>query len=301
MRVLITGATGLIGREIVNACHSQGIAINYLTTRKSKIEKTDNYRGFYWNIQLGEIDKECFKHVDVIIHLAGASISKRWTPSYKQEIISSRVKGTKLLINNLKGESHSIKQVISASAIGIYPDSLVNYYYEDFKETNLEFLGKVAQAWEKAVEDFASVNVKVSKIRTGLVLSNKGGALPEMIKPIKYGFGAALGNGKQWQSWIHIEDLTSIFMFLLKHEMAGVYNGVAPNPVSNKELTRTIAKVIKRPLVLPNIPKFVLKALLGEMHTLLFDSQRVSSKKLENKGFVFKYHHLKPALLDLFG
>lgn len=301
MRVLITGATGLIGSDIVKACHLQGFAVNYLTTQQSKIKHKDNYQGFYWNPQKEEIDSKCFQNVDAIIHLAGATISKRWTPEYKEEIISSRVKSTQLLIDNLKGESHNIKHIISGSAIGIYPDSLVNYYDENFKEINTMFLGEVTKSWEKAVDGFSIVNVKVSKIRTGLVLSNKGGALPEMMKPIKLGFGAALGHGKQWQSWIHISDLSNMFMYILNHNLYGIYNGVAPNPVTNKELTKTIAKVLKRPLFLPNIPKFSMKFILGEMHTLLFDSQRVSSKKIEDKGFMFEYHHLKSALQDLLG
>lgn len=299
MRILITGATGLIGKEIVKICHLQNIEVNYLTTRKSKIEHQENYKGFYWNPELKELDKACFKGVDAIIHLAGASISKRWTPSYKKEIVSSRVGSTKLLIDSLKGEIHTIKHVISGSAIGIYPDSLTSYYEESYKGTNDSFLGDVVKKWEASVDGFSKLNIKVSKIRTGLVLSKNGGALPEMLKPIKFGFGAAFGNGKHWQSWIHITDLSQMFLYVLKHKMYGVYNGVAPNPETNQFLTKTIANVLNKPLILPNIPKFVMKTILGDMHQLLFDSQRVSSKKIEDAGFVFEYHHLKPALVHL--
>lgn len=299
MRILITGATGLIGKEIVKICHLQNIEVNYLTTRKSKIEHQENYKGFYWNPEIKELDKACFKGVDAIIHLAGASISKRWTPSYKKEIVSSRVESTKLLIDSLKGEIHTIKHVISGSAIGIYPDSLTSYYEESYKGTNDSFLGDVVKKWEASVDGFSKLNIKVSKIRTGLVLSKNGGALPEMLKPIKFGFGAAFGNGKHWQSWIHITDLSQMFLYVLKHKMYGVYNGVAPNPETNQFLTKTIANVLNKPLILPNIPKFVMKTILGDMHQLLFDSQRVSSKKIEDAGFVFEYHHLKPALVHL--
>ena len=299
MRILITGATGLIGKEIVKTCHLQNIEVNYLTTRKSKIEHQENYKGFYWNPELKELDKACFKGIDAIIHLAGASISKRWTPSYKKEIVSSRVGSTKLLIDSLKGEIHTIKHVISGSAIGIYPDSLTSYYEESYKGTNDSFLGDVVKKWEASVDGFSKLNIKVSKIRTGLVLSKNGGALPEMLKPIKFGFGAAFGNGKHWQSWIHITDLSQMFLYVLKHKMYGVYNGVAPNPETNQFLTKTIANVLNKPLILPNIPKFVMKTILGDMHQLLFDSQRVSSKKIEDAGFVFEYHHLKPALVHL--
>lgn len=299
MRVLITGATGLIGQEIVKRCHEKDIAVNYLTTNKSKIVSKENYKGFYWNVKTQDIDKACFIDVDTIIHLAGATISKRWTPSYKEEIVSSRTETAKLLINALKGETHTIKQVISASAIGIYPDSLINYYDESFKINDVSFLSHVLVESEKTVDLFTKLNIKVCKVRIGLVLATNGGVLSEMAKPIKFGLGAAFGDGKQWQSWIHIYDLTNIFTFALERGLHGVYNGVAPNPITNNELTKTIAKVLKRPLFLPNIPKFVMKGILGEMHTLLFESQRVSSKKIEDKGFYFEFHHLRPALLDL--
>lgn len=299
MRVLITGATGLIGQEIVKLCHEKDIAVNYLSTSKSKIKHEENYQGFYWNPRTQDIDTKCFNNVDAIIHLAGATVSKRWTASYKKEIISSRIEGTQLLINALKGETHTITQVISASAIGIYPDSLISYYDETFKDFDNTFLSDVVKAWEQEVDAFNKVNITVSKVRIGLVLSSTGGALQEMIKPIKMGLGAAFGSGKQWQSWIHINDLARLFLYVLKHKLSRVYNGVAPNPVTNLELTKTMAKVLSKPLFLPNIPKFFMKLILGDMHALLFDSQRVSSKKIEDKGFHFKQHHLESALEDL--
>lgn len=301
MRVLITGATGLIGNEIVKLCHSNNIKVNYLTTRKSKISNNENFTGFYWNTKTKEIDTNCLKGVDAIIHLAGASISKRWTQAYKQEILNSRIESTQLLLDTLKLISHDIKHVISASAIGIYPDSLTNYYDQTDKDINPSFLGEVVYAWESAVDAFSKLNIKVSKIRIGLVLSGNGGALKEIAKPIKYGVGAAFGSGKQWQSWVHIKDLARIFVYVLEQEFSGVFNGVAPNPVTNKELTKTTASVLKRPLFLPNIPKFFMKLVLGEMHIILFESQRVSSKRIESKGFKFKFHHLEPALEDLLG
>ncbi|WP_308993368.1 TIGR01777 family oxidoreductase [Mariniflexile litorale] len=301
MRVLITGATGLIGQEIVKLCHKENIAVNYLTTSKSKLNQSEKTQGFYWNPKQQEIDMDCFKGVHAIIHLAGATVSKRWTSAYKKEIISSRKETTQLLVNSLKTIDHTIKQVISASAIGVYPDSLINYYDETFKDFDNSFLSNVVQVWEHEVDVFSSLNITVSKIRIGLVLSNKGGALKEMIKPIKYGVGAAFGDGKQWQSWIHINDLAQLFLYVLKHQLKGVYNAVAPNPVTNQELIKTIANTLDKPLFLPKIPRSLMKLVLGDMSTLLFDSQRVSSKKTEKKGFYFEYHHLQPALEDLLG
>ncbi|OYX23564.1 MAG: TIGR01777 family protein [Flavobacteriales bacterium 32-35-8] len=301
MRVLITGATGLIGKEIVKRCHQNNIDVNYLTTSKSKIESTENYQGFYWDIKNKDIDVNCFKEVDAIIHLAGATISKRWTLTYKEEILNSRAESTQLLIDSLKGEAHTIKQVIASSAIGIYPDSITHYYDETFKDFDDTFISNVVIKWEQSVDGFSKLNMLVSKVRTGLVLSEKGGALSEMVKPIKIGLGASFGTGEQWQSWIHLEDLAEMYLYILKNRLEGVYNGVAPNPVTNKELTKAIAKVLDKPLFLPNIPKFAMKSVLGEMHSLLFDSQRVSSKKIEAMGFNFKFSYLKPALEDLLG
>ena len=299
MRVLITGATGLIGQEIVKLCHEKDIKINYLTTSKSKIIQEENYKGFYWNPKAKEIDSDCFKGVDAIIHLAGATVSKRWTPSYKKEILASRTETTALLVNTLKALTHTVKQVVSASAIGIYPDSLTNYYDQTHNKTSSSFLGQVVSVWEEAIDEFSKLNITVSKIRIGLVLSNKGGALTELVKPIKFGLGAAFGNGKQWQSWIHIHDLANLFLYVLQNDLSGIYNGVAPNPVSNNELTKTAANALQKPLFMPNIPKFFMKLVLGDMHILLFESQRVSSKNVEDMGFYFKYNYLEPALKDL--
>lgn len=226
-------------------------------------------------------------------------MSKRWTPTYKKTILNSRKKATELLINNLKGENHQIKHIVSASAIGIYPNSVTNYYDPSFSQISPSFLGKVVCNWEKAVDRFKEVGINVSKIRIGLVLSNKGGALPKIVKPVKYGLGSAFGSGEQWQSWIHIIDLARMFLFIAENQLSGTYNGVAPNPVNNTDFIKTVAKVLKKPLFLPNIPRFFMKLILGEMHILLFESQRVSSKNIQDKGFNFKFNYLEPALTNL--
>lgn len=299
-KILITGATGLIGREIVKACHEQNIDVHYLTTSKQKLESETNYKGFYWNPSKNEIDETCFEGVDSIINLVGATISKRWTDSYKEEIISSRTDTAKLLFETIKRHNFPVSQIVAASAIGIYPNSTTNYYEENEKQISNSFLGQVVEKWEAAIDQFSDLGIKVAKIRIGLVLSEKGGALPEIAKPIRFGAGAAFGSGEQWQSWVHVEDLANLFVFAVTNELEGIYNGVAPNPVTNTELTKAVAKVLHRPLILPNIPKAAMKLVLGEMHILLFESQRVSASKTEATGFEFKYHHLEPALLELF-
>lgn len=299
MTVLITGATGLIGQEIVKQCHAQGITVHYLTTSKSKLNKKENYKGFYWNPNANEIDHNCFNGVSAIVNLVGASISKRWTNSYKKQILDSRTKTAKLLQDTIIKHKYEVDYVVSASAIGVYPTSLTNYYEEDSTKVSKTFLGEVVEQWEGVVDGFTTLGSKVAKVRIGLVLAKDGGALPEIVKPIRYGAGAVFGDGKQWQSWIHVQDLASIFMHALQYQLEGVYNGVAPNAVTNKELTKVAASVLKRPLILPNIPRFVMRLVLGEMHILLFESQRVSSQKIEDKGFNFTYANLRPALEDL--
>src|SRR5690606_34069840 len=177
------------------------ISVHYLSTSKDKLKDQPNYKGFYWNPKLNIIDTSCFEGVDAIINLAGATIAKRWTAAYRNEILESRTKSLQLLKEALSTTHHKVKHIISASAIGVYPDSLTNYYDESTIEISKSFLGEVVKAWEDAVDAFETLDMKVSKIRIGLVLAENEGALPQISKPVRYGFGTAFGDGKQWQSW----------------------------------------------------------------------------------------------------
>ena len=299
MKVLITGATGLIGTELVSLLLQNGISVNYLTTSKNKIVNELNYNGFYWSPEKGIIDENCLMEVDSIINLAGANISKRWTNSYKQEIIESRLLSSALLFNAIKNNPNQVKQIVSASGTSIYPNSDTIIYDEYSTQVNNSFLGNVVIKWEESTDKFASLGLKVCKLRTGIVLSSKGGALVEMIKTIKIGLGSSFGSGKQIQTWIHIHDIASLYYFAIKNNLDGVYNAVSPNPVSNEELTFTIAKVLKKPLFMPSIPKFIMKLILGEMHELLFENRNLSAKKIIDKGFVFKYKTIDEALKNI--
>ncbi len=299
MKVLITGATGLVGGELVSLLLKNGLHINYLSTSEKKIQDEAHYKGFYWNPEKGIIDQDCIDGVDAIIHLAGASIGKRWTEAYKQEILESRILSTNVLANLLKNKTNSVSHFISASAIGIYPDSLTNIYSEDFTAFDNSFLSHVVQEWEKAVDRIAQIDhIRVAKVRTGLVLSGKGGALVQMAKPVRFGMGSGLGSGQQMQSWIHVEDLVGIYHYVLKNELEGVYNAVAPYPVTNNVLMKKIAETLDKPYFMPNVPKFVLELALGEMSTLLFASQNVSAKKIIGEGYQFKYLSLEKALKE---
>lgn len=299
MKILITGATGLIGTELVALLLQNGVTVHYLTTSKKKIETQPNYHGFYWNPNQGIIDENALMGVGSIIHLAGATISKGWTAKYKQEIIESRILSSNVLFKALKAHPNEVKQIVSASATGIYPTNFTKLYTEDETDVDESFLGKVVMKWEESINKFKLLNIKVAKIRIGLVLSDKGGALPEMLKPIKIGIGSPFGSGKQVQSWIHIHDLVEMYFYAVQNELDGVFNAVAPNPVTNKKLTQEIASVVNKPLFMPNIPKFFMALILGEMHTILFASQNVSSEKIESEGFVFKYKQLDKALKNI--
>ncbi|MFM7895544.1 MAG: TIGR01777 family oxidoreductase [Flavobacterium sp.] len=299
MTVLITGATGLVGQELVSLLLQNGFTVHYLSTSKSKLVSQNNYKGFYWNPKTSEIDLNALTDVEVIVHLAGASVAKKWTPSYKQEIIESRVLSTRLLYKTLQKNLHQVKQIVSASAIGIYPNDLNYIYHETDNKVDNSFLGNVVQQWEEEVNQFEKLHINVAKIRIGIVLAKNGGALQEMVKPIKMGVGAAFGSGEQYQSWIHIQDLVAIFQFVIQNQLSGVFNGVAPYPVTNSELTKAIAKTLGKPLFLPNIPQFVMKIMLGEMHQILFSSQHVSCRKLLDLKYQFKFASLDKALNDL--
>jgi uncharacterized protein (TIGR01777 family) len=299
MTILITGATGLIGTHLAATCIEIGHVVHYLTTSKEKIDHKPNYKGFYWNPASGEIDKDAFNGVDSIVHLAGASIAKRWTKSYRKTIIDSRVKSAELLFNALESEKHNVKQFISASGIGIYPASLTKLYSEEDTEVDDSFLGQVVVAWELAADRFKTLGIDVAKVRTGLVLAKHQGALPQLVRPIRLGLGAPLGSGKQWQSWIHIDDVARIYVAIIENEWEGIFNAVAPTPVTNKKLTHQVANILEVPCWLPNVPGFLLKLVLGRMSMLLLEGQLVSSKKLDALGFSFKYHNLEIALEDL--
>src|SRR5690606_1016676 len=272
-KVLITGATGLIGSELVRQCHEDGISVNYLTTRKEKIENRENYTGFYWNHKNGIIDINAFTGATAIINLAGASVSERWTASYKRTIIKSRMEPIGLLHKTLQKINHTIEHFISASGISIYPNSKTKLYTEENEEIDDSFLAKVVATWETEARKFKMLGMEVSKVRTGVVLAHDGGAFPKLVKPIKFGIGAPLGSGEQWQSWIHIKDIAGIYLFLLNNRLEGIYNAVAPNPVQNKRMTKMIALQLESPLWLPNIPAISLKILLGEMSILALKGQ----------------------------
>jgi len=299
MKILITGATGLIGKELTANLLSIGYYVNYLTTRKSKIKSSNQINGYYWNPEKNIIDLQCFKNVDIIINLSGSNIAKRWTKSNKLEILKSRTQSLILLRDSISKNNLKIKKIISASAIGIYPSSYERVYSESNNLISDNFLGKVVNEWELAVSSFTDLKIETAIVRIGLVLSKDGGILSKSLLPIKLGFGSFFGSGSQWQSWIHIQDISNIFCHILKNDLDGIFNGVSPNPITNKDFTIKLAKLLKRPLLFPKIPKWLMSLILGEMHIIIFDSQNIACDRLNKTKFKFKFDNFDEAIVHL--
>ena len=290
----------MVGTALVNQLRQAGFQVHYLTTSRDKIRTEPGYQGFYWDPSRNIIDRESFSGVSFLVNLAGTSIAGRWTPAYKKKIQQSRVDSLRTLKNGLASlEDHSVEYLLSASAIGIYASSLTEFHTEASERTDDGFLGETVRLWEGAAVEFTDLGIPLGIFRIGLVLAGQGGALPQLAKPVRLGLGAPLGSGQQWQSWIHLDDLAGMLRFGLEERLEGIYNAVAPNPVTNQKLTREVARILGKPVWLPNVPSWALKMALGEMSQLLLSGQRVSSEKIEMEGFDFRFKNVHQALEDL--
>ncbi len=296
--ILITGASGLVGSRLRTKLKQEGHTFKTLTTNP---KKADNQHNFYWSPSDGVIDLEAFSSVDTIVHLAGAGVAdKPWTDKRKKEILDSRVQSTNLLFNTIKDKGLAVKTIVSASAIGYYGLDTGDSLVDEHAPKGDGFLADVVEEWEQAVDQFNNSVLRVVKLRIGVVLSSDGGALPKIVQPIKLGFGAALGSGKQYLSWIHINDLADMFYYAIKgDQLIGSYNAVSSEPVTNKRFTQICAKLFKRPLWLPNVPDFALKSMLGEMAQIVLGGNKISNKKIKMAGFKFEYENLEEALRNL--
>jgi len=295
-KILITGASGLIGTRLTELLLQKGFQVSHLGRSK----KSGAVPSFVWDVDKDELDRQALEEVDTIIHLAGAGVAdKRWTESRKREILESRTKSSALLYKVLSGTNHSVKSVVSASAIGYYGFGFGEEVFTEDSAAGTDYLAQVTQQWEAAVDKISTLNIRVTKLRIGIVLSDKGGALVEMAKPIRLGVGAALGSGKQYLSWIHLDDLCEMFIKAAEDQtMRGAYNAVTGDYITNKELTKLIAKVLKKPLILPNIPAFVMRIIVGEMAVIVVNGSKISADKIKSTGFDFRYSNLEDALKE---
>ena len=278
-----------------------GYTVHHLS-RNPELHKNPKIKIFKWDVEKNEIDENCLDGVGSIIHLAGEGIAgKRWTRDRKEKIVKSRTESTSLLYDLLKQTpGHQVSTFISSSAIGFY-GSRGNEILTEKSPAGEGFLPVTCIEWEKAVDEGNLLNIRVVKLRTGIVLSNEGGALPEMAAPVKKGFGSPLGSGKQWMSWIHIHDAVRMYVFVLENPgLKGTYNMTSPNPVTNKEMTQALAAILETKIWLPNVPALGLKILLGEMSVLVLDSAKVSSAKILSEGFKCNFTKLEEALNEIY-
>lgn len=297
--ILISGGTGLIGKELSKALQQQGFNVAHLSRSKAGV---DDVKTYLWDIEKKFIEPEAFDNVNVIIHLAGSGIADaRWTKSRKKEILNSRVDSCNLLFDYVKKKNIKLDAFISASGTGYYGAITTTHVFTENDPPANDFLGQTCVLWEKAADNFLSLNTRVVKIRTGIVLSKRGGALEKMAAPVKCYLGASLGNGKQFMPWIHISDLVNIYLKAVNDTaMHGAYNAVAPESTTNDNFNKKIAECLKKPLLLPPVPALIMKIALGEMAKLVLEGSAVSSEKIQNSGFVFQFANLKESLKDLF-
>ncbi len=295
--VLITGAAGLIGRRLTEVLLQKGCRVSHL----GRTKRVGPVPSFVWNLERGTVEDGAFEGIDTIIHLAGAGIAdKRWSGSVKKEILESRIKSTDLLYTQLKSKAHSVRTIVGASAIGYYGFGLRNDLLTEESPPGKDYLAGVVVNWEKEVDRLELLRIRVVKIRIGIVLSEQGGALKELARPIRWGIGSAMGTGRQLVSWIHIDDLSEMFILAVQREtMRGTFNGTAPVPVTNFELTEAIARTLHRKILLPNIPSAAMHLIIGEMADLVLFGSNVSSHKMQQTGFEFQYPELLPALRNL--
>lgn len=295
-KILITGGTGLVGSALTEMLLSQGYQVGILSRKPGARGAITLHQ---WDIEKGYIDPDAFKDVHAVIHLAGAGVADhRWTEAYKKEILDSRVKTTRLLQRYLK--EYPVPHVIAASAVGYYGSCGEEWLSEEHP-AGKSFLADVCQQWEGEIKALSTTGCRVAWIRIGIVLSTKGGALPVMDKPVRFGVGAYLGDGRQYTPWIHIEDLCRMFIYLMENEgLTGPFNGSAPEPLTNKNFIKAIAKALGRPFIPAPGPAFALKLMLGEQADMVLMSNRTTAQKILDKGFQFHFADPVAALKDLY-
>lgn len=302
--ILVTGASGLIGSALCQALIKREYQIHTLSHSKKNKHKseTDGIKTFYWDIKKKQIDPLCIQGVDTIIHLAGEPIAERgWSLKRKQELAQSRIESLDMIYSCLENNPHhQVKNLISASAIGYYGDRNDELLNEQSR-AGKDFLARLCLDWEAAAYRAKALGLRIVCLRTGIVLAREGGALSPVATTIKLCLGAPLGDGRQWVSWIHIEDVVGCYIHALEDTtMQGTYNMVAPTPISNQEMTETLAEILDRPLWLPHIPKWTVRLAMGERSMLALNSERVSADKLLSTGFKFKFSTLADALENIY-
>lgn len=304
--VLISGGTGLVGTNLTRHLIERNFQVIILTRNKKDVSGNPNITYSYWNVEKEILDPDILKKTDYIVHLAGAGVmDKSWTADYKKTIVESRTKSAELIIKNLKEIDHHVKAFVSSSAIGIYGhDPKPLNRKEGFIESDIpahNFLGETCVLWEAASEPVKLMGIRRVVLRQGIVLANEGGALKEFKMPLKFGVATIFGSGRQVLSWIHIDDVCRMFCESIENDYVnGVYNAVAPEPVSQKRFMNILGEKIRYRFFIPmHVPVFILKLILGKRSVEILKSATVSDKKIKATGFTFLYPSIEAALTEL--
>ncbi|MCF0056647.1 TIGR01777 family oxidoreductase [Dyadobacter sp. CY356] len=298
-KVVITGGTGLIGKRLTTLLLKKGYEVAYLSRRKIDIPFV---KVFEWDVKNKYIEAGALKNTSYLIHLAGAGVAdEKWTEDRKKQIFSSRTDSIELICQKLKQADIRPRSFISASGSSYYGEDTGDIQHTEMSPPGKDFLSEVTIEWEKAADSIKSLDVRTVKLRTGIVLSNDGGAVPKMALPAKFGFGAPLGTGKQWLSWIHIDDLCRLYIECMeKDSWEGAYNAVAFPPATNEDFTKQICKALNKPQWLPNVPSFALRLAFGEMANVVLGSNYVINQRIKDEtDFKYEFPDLLEALKDV--
>jgi uncharacterized protein (TIGR01777 family) len=298
VNIAITGASGLIGRRLIQLLASRGHSLRVLS-RRGVADLPPEVRLSLWDPEKGEPAEDALRDTDAVVHLAGENVAQRWTEDAKRRIRESRELGTRRLVCALARLPRRPSALVCASAIGYY-GSRGDEALTESSAPGAGFLPGVCMAWEREAVAAEALGIRVVRVRIGILLDPRGGALQRMLPPFRLGLGGRLGDGRQWMSWIHRDDLAELFRFAIEKPIRGALNAVAPNPIPNAGLTRELARAVHRPAIFP-VPKFALRLMFGEMSEVLLASQKVAPNAAASAGFVFRFPHLGAALVDLLG
>lgn len=299
--ILITGGTGMIGSFLIAMLQEKGYGISILTRNKKENTKAILY--YTWDIASQKIDANCLTNVVGIIHLAGENVaSGRWNDKRKKALLESRVASTELLYKLLSEEEHTVQTFTSASATGFYGSRTTDITFTEDMPAATDFLATICREWEASVAEISKLGIRTTVLRTGIVLSSHGSALQKMLFPFQLGLGSPIASGAQYMPWIHIDDLCKMYVYALEQsETKGVFNAVSNEAITNAQFSKALAKTLKRPFFMPNIPSFILQLIFGEMAIILTTGSKVSSQKITETGFEFTYEKLEDAFRDLVG
>ncbi len=296
--VLISGGSGLVGNVLTNLLLEKGYKVGHISRSQSADNRVET---IVWDLKKKTIDIDKVVKYDYLINLVGAGIAdKKWTDERKREIVDSRIDALNFLFEIIKNNENKFKSIVSASAVGYYGFETSKHVFTESDQPGTDFLAETCVKWEKAIFEFNELNIPTSAVRIGIVLSTAGGALKELARPVKFFAGAPLGSGDQYIPWVHIKDVSKQFIYQMENKLSGAYNATADEHKTNAEFTKDVAQVLNKPLLLPNVPKFVMKIILGERALMVLKGNKISNQKVKKAGFKYEFSNLINALEDLY-